>query len=432
MDPLTQDSLRQTQHGEAREPLSRISAFEGKSGARILTVDDEESILRLMARTLGGVGYSVEAAGSGQQALNLMKTHHFDIVITDIAMPGMSGIDLAKEVIRTYATDIVFMTGVIDRYTYARMIPIGARDFIQKPFSPDEVVLRVNRILREQHMREELDRLQQEYTHAQKLESIGQLSAGIAHEINTPIQYIGDNASFLKDGYQDLNRLIDQFFKLLDAAKQRGLDRALVRETEAVIDDVDVDFIRQEFPAAIDQTLDGVKKIRDIVKAMKFFSHPGDQTHQTVTLNRNIETAVLISKNEWKYTADVILDLDPDLPEIACNPSEINQVLLNLIINASHAVAEMAKKEKKGRIRVTSRGLDDRIEITIQDNGHGIPGDIRDKIFDPFFTTKPAGQGTGQGLSIARTIIESRHGGTLGFTSNAGNGTTFVLGFPRK
>lgn len=401
---------------------------------RILVVDDAPAIQKLVKRSLEAAGYDTAVADSGEAALHFLEARPFNIVITDIVMPGMSGIELAKKIIQTQAADVIIMTGKVYDYNYDEMIAMGAGDFIQKPFSPDEIVLRVGRIIREQNTKEELDRIRKEFALSQKLEAVGQLSAGIAHEINTPVQYIGDNAAFIRDGYQDLDRLVTQLLEFFEAAKAGTAGPGLVARTEAAIEAADVEFLREEFPGAVEQTLEGVKRISDIVRAIKVFSHPGEQTHTPVNLNRNIETVVLISRNEWKYTADLDLDLDPDLPEVTCDAGQINQVLLNLIINASHAVSDRfpAAGGKKGRIGVGSQGLENRIRIWVRDNGHGIPEAVREKIFDPFFTTKPAGRGTGQGLSIARNIVENRHGGKLQYSTGNGDGTRFTLELPKR
>lgn len=413
--------------------MNQARALREKKQARILVVDDEPTIQRLVSRILIGSGYRARTVESGEKALQCMAEEHFDVVISDIAMPGLTGIELARRIVNTYGVDVILMTGKVDEFKYHDLIPMGVADFIQKPFTSEEVILRVDRILRERRIKEELDSLRDEYTHAQKLEAIGQLSAGIAHEINTPIQYIADNTRFIKDGYQGLDSLIRQFLNLFEAAKSRQVDDKMLAETESVMEQVDVAFLKDEFPAAIEQTLEGVDRISRIVKAIKTFSHPGDQTHKPVDLNKHIETAVVISKNEWKYTADLILDLDPGLPEVCCDPGQMNQVLLNLIINASHAVSERLPpgSGEKGRIEVASKGSADWVEISVRDNGAGISEDIRARIFDPFFTTKPAGKGTGQGLAIARNIVENRHGGRLNCPAET-RGARFVIQIPVK
>jgi signal transduction histidine kinase len=260
----------------------------------------------------------------------------------------------------------------------------------------------------------ERKRLERQLAQAQKLESIGQLAAGIAHEINTPIQYIGDNARFLQDALSDLHRVI-----------------AAQGQPDASAGDVDLEYLQQETPKAIQQLLEGVSQVARIVRAMKEFSHPGATEKLPVDLNRAIESTLVVSRNEWKYVADVETDLARDLPQVPCLAGEINQVLLNLIVNAAHAIDDVVKTTGgKGRITVSTRRDGDWAEIRVADTGCGIPEAIRSRIFDPFFTTKDVGKGSGQGLSIAHTVIVRNHGGTIQFFSEMGSGTTFVVRLP--
>jgi signal transduction histidine kinase len=250
---------------------------------------------------------------------------------------------------------------------------------------------------------------------AQKLESIGQLAAGIAHEINTPVQYIGDNAQFLSGAFQDLFRVIE-------------------RQTSAAADpaaDVDVPYLRSEIPNAVAQIQEGVGRVATIVRAMKRFSHPGPAEKIPMNIHQGIESTILVSRNEWKYVADLTTDFDPEMPPIPCVAGEFNQVILNLIVNAAHAIADVVKEYGgKGAIRIGTRKNGDFAEIRVTDTGGGIPEAIRSKVFDPFFTTKAVGKGTGQGLAIAHSVIVQKHRGTIRFESEDRKGTTFVIQLP--
>jgi signal transduction histidine kinase len=267
---------------------------------------------------------------------------------------------------------------------------------------------------------------------AQKLESIGQLAAGIAHEINTPTQYIGDNVLFLQSSFSDLNKTHERLEKLLGAVKANTVTAEMVRETEACLRETDVSFLMTEIPHAIQQTLEGVERVSKIVRAMKEFSHPGSEEKTPVDLNRAVETTLTVARNEWKYVAQIKTELDPDLPLVPCMPGEFNQVLLNLVVNAAHAIAEVTTGENGGRglITASTRRCGDWAEVRIRDTGCGIPEKIRHKIFDPFFTTKPVGKGTGQGLAMAHTAIVDRHQGTLTFETEPGVGTVFIIRLP--
>ena len=274
--------------------------------------------------------------------------------------------------------------------------------------------------------------LEAQLVQAQKLESIGQLAAGIAHEINTPIQFVGDNTRFLQDAFTDFNSLQTVQESLLQALKQDEAYPELVGSVESAVERADLEYLREEIPNAIAQSLDGIGRIKSIVSAMKEFSHPGNKDKEEIDVNRLIENTITVATNEWKYIAKMETEFDEQLPPVACYPQELGQVVLNLIVNAAHAIE--AKSENIDAdmevigIRTLADG--DHVEIRIMDSGCGIPEPARDKIFDPFFTTKQVGKGTGQGLSIAHSAIVDKHKGWLGFETETGNGTTFIIRLP--
>jgi len=274
--------------------------------------------------------------------------------------------------------------------------------------------------------------LESQLLQAQKLESIGQLAAGIAHEINTPTQYVGDNIKFLSDAGEDLFKILGECQVLLDAAKQGDRVDELVQRVEDAKEKYDFEYLQEEIPKAIDQSLDGVKRISKIVGSMRQFAHPGPSEKASINLNGAIESTVTVARNEWKYVSDLKLDLDEDLPPVPCVAGEINQVMLNLIINAAHAIADKIGdgSNEKGLITVSTRRVGDWAEIRVRDTGTGIPQKNQSRIFDPFFTTKQVGKGTGQGLAIARTVIVEKHGGEMTFESKEGQGTTFIVRLP--
>ncbi|HKO30692.1 MAG TPA: ATP-binding protein [Nitrospiraceae bacterium] len=274
--------------------------------------------------------------------------------------------------------------------------------------------------------------LEHELAQAQKLESIGQLAAGIAHEINTPIQFVGDNVRFLSDSFADLHAALTRYREILAAAKTgHSLPSELIETCEAELQQADLDFLSDETPKAFAQTVEGIKRVATIVRAMKEFAHPGSHEKAVVDLNKAIESTVIVARNEWKYVADLQTNLDPLLPPVLCLVGEFNQVVLNMIINATHAIADAVKGTgKKGMITISTTRADDSAEIRIADTGGGIPEAIRHKIFDPFFTTKDIGKGTGQGLAIARSVVVDKHGGTIGMESDVGKGTTFIIRLP--
>ncbi len=273
----------------------------------------------------------------------------------------------------------------------------------------------------------ERKQLEAERLQNQKLTSIGQLAAGIAHEINTPIQFIGDNVKFLNDAFTDLMEIIQ---KSLEAA---GADPAnLGRTLQDLSQALDVEYLQGEIPQAVAQTLEGVNRVSQIVKAMKAFAHPEGQESTMTNVNEVIANTVVVSKNEWKYVAWLQTHLDPKLPMVPALPGELGQVILNIIVNAAHAIEEknQGEKETKGLIQVTTSTQNGSIEISIADNGMGMPPEVQEKIFDPFFTTKPVGKGTGQGLAIAYAVIHEKHKGKIMVSSTPGQGTTFSIILP--
>jgi len=269
---------------------------------------------------------------------------------------------------------------------------------------------------------------------AQKLESIGQLAAGIAHEINTPIQFVGDNISFLKEAWPTITHFYQQGVALLTSSlANNDLPPVEIRRRlKEEIDAADLDFVVQEVPKAIAQSLEGIERVTRTVKAMKEVAHPDSGVKSEVDLNHAVENTLLVSRNEWKYVADMVTDFDPSLPPVPCIAGELNQVILNIVVNAAHAIDDATEngKMKRGVITFTTRKDGDWVEIRVADTGTGIPEGIRHRVFDPFFTTKEVGRGTGQGLAIAHSIITKRHGGTISFETREGEGTTFIIRLP--
>ncbi len=276
--------------------------------------------------------------------------------------------------------------------------------------------------------------LEVQLAQALKLESIGQLAAGIAHEINTPTQYVGDNLSFIKKSFADIKNLLDKYAELLTAVKADNLPGNLVKEIEKLNKDADVKYLSEETPKAISQSLEGIEQISSIVMAMKEFSHPGTEEKVLLDINKAVESTVAVARNEWKYAADIVTDFDNQLPHILCLPGELNQAILNIIINAAHAIKDAIGDESndKGVITIRTRRDNNFIEIQIKDTGTGIPENVRSRVFDPFFTTKEVGKGTGQGLAIAHSVITDKHGGMISFETEMKKGTTFIIRLPIK
>ena len=273
--------------------------------------------------------------------------------------------------------------------------------------------------------------LELQLANARKLESIGQLAAGIAHEINTPTQYVGDNTRFLQDGFSDLLELVTKLRSFLAAAKNASLSPDLVTVAEDSIEAADLDYLVVEIPKAIAQSLEGVERVTKIVRAMKEFSHPSVEKTPT-DLNAAIRSTSTVATNEWKYVADLVTDLEEELPPVVCVPGEFNQVVLNMIVNAAHSIADVVGdgSDGKGTITIRTRLVGEWAEIVISDTGKGMTADVQSRVFDQFFTTKGVGKGTGQGLSIAHAVVVQKHGGSIDVDSVPGSGTEFTIRLP--
>ncbi len=280
---------------------------------------------------------------------------------------------------------------------------------------------------------DERDRMEVQLRSAQKLESIGQLAAGIAHEINTPIQYIGDNTRFLKDSFDDFMVILARQRAVFTALDLNSLPQELMRAVPSMLSDSNFEYLIEEIPRAAEETLEGVDRVAKIIKALKEFSYPMGEDPVMMDVNKGIETTLTVARNEWKYHAEAELELDPQLPFVPGFPGEFNQVVLNLVVNAVHAIQDALPERgaEKGVLRIRTSCLDDQIQVEIQDNGKGIPLEVQARVFDPFFTTKAVGKGTGQGLSIAHAVME-KHQGSITFRSVVGQGTTFILRLPQR
>jgi two-component system NtrC family sensor kinase len=269
-----------------------------------------------------------------------------------------------------------------------------------------------------------------ELRHAQKLESVGHLAAGVAHEINTPIQFVSDSVYFVRDALKDVFNLIGEYQTMCEAAAGGANVEEKAVQIARVEQDLDLRYLLEQVPKAVERALDGMDRVAVIVRSMKEFAHPDQAEKTPVDLNRAITSTLTMARNEYKYVAVLETEFG-DIPSVTCHVGQINQVILNIVVNAAHAITDVvAGTEQRGRIRVRTWREEDEAVITIEDTGAGIPDEIRDRIFDPFFTTKEVGRGTGQGLAIARSVIVDKHGGTIDFESEVGCGTTFLIRLP--
>ena len=272
-------------------------------------------------------------------------------------------------------------------------------------------------------------RLEAELRQAHKLQAIGRLASGVAHEINTPVQFVSDSVHFARGAASDLSRLIGQYQAGLRSAEAgTSLAEAFdgARELES---DVNLPYLFEKLPGALDRSIEGLERIAEIVQSMKIFAHPGQAQMAPADLNQAIRSTLAIALSEYKYIAELETDFQ-ELPAVLCHVGEINQVVLNLVVNAAHAIGDRSSLLGKGRITVRTRTEGDSVVISVSDTGSGIPEAIRDQIFDPFFTTKDVGKGTGQGLSVARAAVVEKHRGELTFETENGKGTTFFVRLP--
>ncbi len=272
--------------------------------------------------------------------------------------------------------------------------------------------------------------LEGELAQAQKLESVGRLASGVAHEINTPVQFVGDSVQFVRDAFGDLSRLMAQYALLGQRAAEHPHLAATVAEVRAAEEAADLEYVMEQVPRALERSLDGLGRVSTLVRSMKEFAHPDQRDKTPADLNHALSTTLTMARNEYKYVAEVDTRFG-DLPQVHCHVGELNQVFLNIIVNAAHAIGDLVKgTPEKGRITVETRAEGDEAVIAISDTGGGIPPEIRQRIFEPFFTTKEVGKGTGQGLAIAHNVVVAKHGGTLSVDSRVGEGSTFTIRLP--
>jgi PAS domain S-box-containing protein len=272
-------------------------------------------------------------------------------------------------------------------------------------------------------------RMEGEFRQAQKLEAVGRLAAGIAHEINTPIQYIGDSAAYIATTLADVLRLLETSRSLLENLAARTGDTSVIEELAAAEEAADLDYARAQGPRSVARIVDGVGRVARIVQAMKAFSHPGAETPTPMDVVKMLEDTIVIAGHELRDIATVSTDFEK-LPAVHCYPGDLNQAFLNVIVNAAHAIADRPSGSDPGQVHLSAKQEGTQVEIRVVDNGCGMTPEVQARLFEPFFTTKEVGRGTGQGLSIVRAAIVDKHGGSVRFESALGKGTTCVIRVP--
>lgn len=457
---------------------------------RILVVDDDPLVQRALVRTLtrGGarlsvartdIGeapadtiYKIEAVSQGSDAYELIyEANRIDqpvaLAFVDIRMPpGWDGIETTERIWQVDPdVQVVICTAYTD-YSWADIVGrLGHKDnllVLKKPFDNVEVLQLAHALtqkwksMREARVKmsqleamaqertyelqvaneslrreaEERIQLEVELRHAQKLEAVGQLASGIAHELNTPAQFIGDNVRFLEEAYTDLYELRLKYEELVGLAKEGADQRQKLTELEEWKRRINIEFLEDQIPQAFGGALEGVERVSRIVRGMRTFARRDGVERHAADINSAIRTALDVCRSEYRYVATVHTELG-DIRLVRCNIGDISQVFLNLIVNAAHAIEDKERAaQERGKIVIRTEQHDDFVDISFQDDGSGIPESIQDRIFEPFFTTKEVGRGTGQGLAIAHSIVVKQHGGSLTFESEEGGGTTFTIRLP--
>ncbi|HEY3593044.1 MAG TPA: ATP-binding protein [Polyangiaceae bacterium] len=276
----------------------------------------------------------------------------------------------------------------------------------------------------------ERKRVQAELLAARRMAALGTLAAGVAHEINTPVQFVGDSVRFLHDATNDLIALFDKLHELRERAMSGLPIEEVVKSAIAAEEQADLAFLRERVPTAFKRCLDGLQRVTDIVQSLREFATPSQRQLTLVDLNRVVENALTIAASEYRYVAELKTDFG-DLPRVPCHVAEMHQVFLNVVVNAAHAIAEVVEgTDQKGLITVQTRHDGEHVVVSVTDTGTGIPEAIRPRIFDPFFTTKDVGKGVGQGLTVAYSTVTDQHGGHLTFETEIDRGTTFIVRLP--
>ena len=381
------------------------------------------------------------AVPDGVAALMALEHEPPKAILCDLRLAGLDGMELLRRVkAEPRWQRIPFILRAGEDAAACHGLEAGADDYLVEPFGPLQLRSRVAAAVRAYATIRELEtnhaelvralseskRLQLELNQSQKLEAVGRLAATIAHEINTPIQFIGDSSSFLGTAVVALGRMLAAQRAVLARVELAEAERQALARLE---EELDLAFVQEQALPAVERTQEGVKRVASIVKALKEFAHPDQKVMVAADLNRALLATLEVARHECKYVADVETDL-AELPPVVCHPGDLNQVFLNLIVNAAHAIGDVVRgTPARGRITVTTRAVDGAVLVTVRDTGGGIPEAIRSKIFEPFFTTKEVGRGTGQGLALARSVVE-QHGGAIHFESTLGEGTTFTVSLP--
>lgn len=399
---------------------------------QILVVEDDAIARRLLESLIAKAGHECLLADNGKQAWTLFQQHQSRIVISDWMMPEMDGLELChciRDMKAPNYTYLILLTGKESKENAIKGFEAGIDDYIVKPVNAEEVTARLRAAQRIIDLEDEHRKTQSWLLQSEKMASIGQLAAGVAHEINNPTGFVSSNLKTLLDYQKDIGELTQEYGQLVrdlnEVASADGLPPAIKEKVKSVLaleKELDIGYILDDARDLVDECAEGMGRIKKIVLDLKDFAHPGENELQTVDINNGIESTLNVVWNELKYKATVKKEYG-DIPPVECYAQQLNQVFMNLLVNAAQAI------EKQGDITIATHADNGSVQIDISDNGSGIPEENLAKVFDPFFTTKEVGKGTGLGLHMAYNIIQ-KHAGTIEAKSTVGEGTTFTIRIP--
>jgi signal transduction histidine kinase len=397
---------------------------------KILVADDDPVARRLVGAKLCEWGFEVISVAGGPEAWEVLRSRNGpDLAILDWEMPEMNGLDLCR-LVRAEGREpyvyLLLLTARSETTDLVQALDAGADDFVSKPFDVAELRARLRvgeRVVGHIRGRRQLEiRLE----HAHKLEAVGRLAAGVAHEINSPLQFLGDNLNFLRDAFDESLDLVATWQRLCES---RAPELAPALTAAAV--EADLGYKEEQVPRIVEKSLEGLQRIAKIVAAMKTFAPTdGEGELVEVDVNECIETAMTLTAYRFRDAASVTLE-EGDVPRVRGHGGDIGQVVLSVLVNAFEAVAEMhGRTGRRGAVTVVTSSEAGSVTIAVRDTGGGIPPEIRHRVYDPFFTTKDIGAAMGHGLAIAQAVVVAQHGGDLWFETEVGVGTTFFVRLP--
>lgn len=413
-----------------------------KEKERILIVDDSATVRRVFANSLSA-RYACAEAASYNEALECLNNDQFALVLADLIMPGLSGIELLRKIVEKYPdTAVIMVSGIDQPQRTLDAIRLGAFDYLIKPCDLGVLELTVERALERRnfmlnarrykldlevrneelvHGKAQLQRLQAQIVHSEKMASLGQLAAGIAHELNNPVGFVYGNLDILNQYFQDIMRLLDYY-------DQTCLPDDIALNLCSLKSEINYSRMREDLASIIDDCRNGVERIRDIVQNLRIFSRLDEAEFKKTDIHEGIESTIRMMSRYFSAGKIKLIRDYGALPLIDTYSGQLNQVWMNLLANAAQAVSS-SSSDGSGEVRITTRCDSETVNIAVSDTGCGIAREHIDRIFDPFYTTKPVGEGTGLGLSITFGIIE-RHGGKITVKTLLNEGSTFTVTLP--